>query len=116
MGGCRKGRNHWNMDPWSSGAYHMRFMLPDNCSKQKVTAELRNGLLLAVVPKTKTGSQVRNVKTAGSLLPLINLHRIGNKDPPPFRKGPSYQPPPLSRELSPAFDACVGDLFFHPSW
>ncbi|KAJ8513623.1 hypothetical protein OPV22_004057 [Ensete ventricosum] len=46
---------------WSSGAYHMRFMLPDNCDKQKVTAELRNGLLLVVVPKTKTDRKVKNI-------------------------------------------------------
>ncbi|RRT51381.1 hypothetical protein B296_00051148 [Ensete ventricosum] len=47
---------------WSSGAYHMRFMLPDNCDKQKVTAELSNGVLLVVVPKTKTDRKTMNIE------------------------------------------------------
>ncbi|CAL9165483.1 small heat shock protein, chloroplastic-like [Musa acuminata AAA Group] len=47
---------------WSSASYHMRFMLPDNCDKQAVKAELRNGVLLVVVPKTKTDRKVLNVE------------------------------------------------------
>ncbi|RWW06266.1 hypothetical protein GW17_00030419 [Ensete ventricosum] len=47
---------------WSSGAYHMRFMLPDNCDKQKVTAELSDRVLLVVVPKTKTDRKVMNIE------------------------------------------------------
>ncbi|XP_065037224.1 small heat shock protein, chloroplastic-like [Musa acuminata AAA Group] len=47
---------------WSSASYHMRFMLPDNCDKQAVKAELRNGVLLVAVPKTKTDRKVLNVE------------------------------------------------------
>ncbi|CAL9089551.1 unnamed protein product [Musa textilis] len=47
---------------WSSGSYHMRFMLPDNCDKQTVTAVLTNGVLLVVVQKTKTDRKVMNVE------------------------------------------------------
>ncbi|RRT51382.1 hypothetical protein B296_00051149 [Ensete ventricosum] len=63
---------------WSSGAYHMRFMLPDNCDKQKVTAELGDRVLLVVVPKTKTDRKVMNIEILWLPLALsapMCLHR-----------------------------------------
>ncbi|CAL9204734.1 small heat shock protein, chloroplastic-like [Musa acuminata AAA Group] len=47
---------------WSSSSYDSRFLLPDNCDKEKVKAELKNGVLLVVIPKTKTDRKVIDVE------------------------------------------------------
>ncbi|WOL19656.1 hypothetical protein Cni_G28458 [Canna indica] len=47
---------------WSSSFYDSRFLLPDNCDKEKVKAELKNGVLLVVIPKTKADRKVIDVE------------------------------------------------------
>lgn len=47
---------------WSSSSYDSWFLLPDNCDKEKVKAELKNGVLLVVIPKTKTDRKVIDVE------------------------------------------------------
>ncbi|RWV95252.1 hypothetical protein BHE74_00007945 [Ensete ventricosum] len=47
---------------WSSSSYDSRFLLPDTCDKEKVKAELKNGVLLVVIPKTKTDRKVIDVE------------------------------------------------------
>lgn len=39
---------------WSASSYDSRFVLPDNCDKEKVRAELKNGVLLVAIPKKTT--------------------------------------------------------------
>ena len=45
-------------DSWSSrsyGSYNTRMTLPENCKFEEVKAELKNGVLHVVVPKSKEG-------------------------------------------------------------
>ncbi|XP_074557975.1 small heat shock protein, chloroplastic-like [Curcuma longa] len=47
---------------WSASSYDSRFVLPDNCDKEKVRAELKNGVLLVAIPKTTTDRKVIDVE------------------------------------------------------
>lgn len=50
---------------WSSrgfSSYDTRLQLPDNCEKDKVKAELKNGVLYISIPKTKVEKKVIDVE------------------------------------------------------
>nr|ABX60218.1 heat shock protein [Ammopiptanthus mongolicus] len=52
-------------DSWSSktySSYDTRLMIPDNCEKDKVKAELKNGVLYITIPKTKVERKVIDVE------------------------------------------------------
>lgn len=52
-------------DSWSRknySSYNTRLKLPDNCEKDKVKAELKNGVLYINVPKTKVERKVIDVQ------------------------------------------------------
>ncbi|XVE58283.1 hypothetical protein DITRI_Ditri04bG0157900 [Diplodiscus trichospermus] len=52
-------------DSWTSrsySSYDTRLQLPDNCEKDKVKAELRNGVLFISIPKTKVERNVIDVE------------------------------------------------------
>ncbi|KAJ8769744.1 hypothetical protein K2173_005950 [Erythroxylum novogranatense] len=51
-------------DSWSTrsfSSYDTRLMLPQNCEKDKIKAELRNGVLYISIPKTKVDRNVIDV-------------------------------------------------------
>ena len=50
-------------DSWyaSTSRYDTRLQLPDNCEKDKVKAELKNGVLYITIPKTKIDRRVVDV-------------------------------------------------------
>jgi len=50
----------WSRKSYSS--YDTRLKLPDNCEKDKVKAELKNGVLYITVPKTKVERKVIDVQ------------------------------------------------------
>ncbi|KAF8008366.1 hypothetical protein BT93_K2134 [Corymbia citriodora subsp. variegata] len=52
-------------DTWSSqsfSSYNTRLQLPDNCEKDKVKAELKNGVLYVSIPKMKVDRNVIDVQ------------------------------------------------------
>lgn len=52
-------------DSWwsrSYSSYNTRLQLPENCDKDKVRAELKNGILFITVPKTKAEKKVIDVQ------------------------------------------------------
>lgn len=52
-------------DSWSSrsySSYNTRLLLPDNCDKDKIKAELKNGVLLISIPKREVERKVIDVK------------------------------------------------------
>ncbi|KAJ1382017.1 HSP20-like chaperone [Sesbania bispinosa] len=52
-------------DSWSTkshSSYDTRLQLPDNCEKDKVKAELKNGVLYITIPKTKVERKVIDVE------------------------------------------------------
>lgn len=61
-----EGEGEEGKDSWwrgkSESNYDMRMVLPDNCEKDKVKAELKNGVLLVSVPKTKVDRKVTDVE------------------------------------------------------
>ncbi|XP_010918304.1 small heat shock protein, chloroplastic [Elaeis guineensis] len=55
-----KGEDSW----WrgrSMSTYNTRVLLPENCDRDKVKAELKNGVLLVTIPKTKVERKVIDV-------------------------------------------------------
>lgn len=56
-------------DAWSSrssySTYATRLRLPENCDKEKVKAEMKNGVLCISVPKTKVERKVLDVEISG---------------------------------------------------
>lgn len=52
-------------DSWSSrsvSSYDTRLRLPDNCGKEKIKAELKNGVLFITIPKAKVERKVIDVE------------------------------------------------------
>ncbi|KAJ6791269.1 heat shock protein26 [Iris pallida] len=62
----RKEEGEEEEDRWwkgrSTSNYDMRLQLPDNCDKDKVRAELKNGVLLVTVPKIQVERKVVDVE------------------------------------------------------
>ncbi|XP_061340433.1 small heat shock protein, chloroplastic [Gastrolobium bilobum] len=54
------GEDSWSSKSYSS--YDTRLKLPDNCQKDKVMAELKNGVLYITIPKTKVERKVIDVE------------------------------------------------------
>ncbi|KAI7739715.1 hypothetical protein M8C21_025490 [Ambrosia artemisiifolia] len=50
----------WSAQSYSS--YHTRINLPDNCEKDKIKADLKNGVLLISIPKMKVERKVIDVE------------------------------------------------------
>lgn len=58
-------RQEGGEDSWSSrsySSYNTRLLLPDNCDKDKIKAELKNGVLLISIPKREVERKVIDVK------------------------------------------------------
>ncbi|KAL1203093.1 Heat shock protein 21 [Cardamine amara subsp. amara] len=54
-----------NDDSWSGrsvSSYGTRLQLPDNCQKDKIKAELKNGVLFITIPKTKVERRVIDIQ------------------------------------------------------
>ena len=54
------GDDSWTNRSYSS--YDTRLQLPDNCEKDKIKAELKNGVLFISIPKTKVERKVIDVQ------------------------------------------------------
>ncbi|KAG2399612.1 hypothetical protein LR48_Vigan04g110900 [Vigna angularis] len=64
-GGHKSEQEQGGDDSWSSrsySSYNTRLKLPDNCEKDKVKAELKNGVLYITIPKTKVERKVIDVE------------------------------------------------------
>ncbi|XP_073008976.1 small heat shock protein, chloroplastic-like [Typha latifolia] len=64
--GAHKEEGSTEEDAWWKGrsvsSYDTRLLLPDSCDKSKVTAELKNGVLLVAIPKTQVEHKVIDVE------------------------------------------------------
>ncbi|PKI76424.1 small heat shock protein, chloroplastic [Punica granatum] len=59
------GKEKEGSDSWwgrSYSSYDTRLQLPDNCEKDKVQAELKNGVLYITIPKTRAEKKVVDVR------------------------------------------------------
>ena len=54
------GEDSWTGKSYSS--YDTRLRLPDNCEKDKIKAELKNGVLMISIPKAKVEKKVIDVQ------------------------------------------------------
>ncbi|KAF5189862.1 Small heat shock protein [Thalictrum thalictroides] len=51
-------------DSWSKqnySSYNTRLRLPENCEKEKITGELKNGVLFITIPKTKVEKKIVDI-------------------------------------------------------
>ncbi|PIA34778.1 hypothetical protein AQUCO_03700210v1, partial [Aquilegia coerulea] len=52
-------KDSWSKQNYSS--YNTRLRLPDNCEKEKIKGELKNGVLFITIPKTKVEKKVIDI-------------------------------------------------------
>ncbi|XP_060963572.1 small heat shock protein, chloroplastic-like [Cannabis sativa] len=58
----QQGEESWSSLGQSFSCYNTRIQLPDNCEKDKVKGELKNGVLYISIPKTKVERKVIDVQ------------------------------------------------------